>query len=74
MEEHRSMLGSDIVTLLEHYALMLRRHIMSDSGVAELCQSIYQKHKQALDLIFEHRPDQQALINEYAQLLIKPES
>ena len=45
VEEQRSVLGSDIVLLLEHYAQMLRRHIMSDSGVAELCRSIYQKHK-----------------------------
>jgi len=73
VEEHHSTLGNDIVVLLEHYALMLRRHIMSDSGVAELCQSIYQKHKQALDVIFEHRPDQQALVNEYAKLLIENE-
>ncbi len=32
---------------------------MSDSDVAELCRKIYAKHKQALDLIFEHRPDLQ---------------
>ena len=29
---------------------------MSESDVAELCRSLYQKHKRALDLIFEHRP------------------
>ena len=73
VEERRSTLGSDILMLLEHYTQMLRRHIMSDSGVADLCRSIYRKHKQALDLILEHRPDQQAHINEYAQQLIKNE-
>jgi hypothetical protein len=36
---------------------MIRRHIVSDSDVSELCQRIYRKHKRALDLIFEHRPD-----------------
>jgi hypothetical protein len=39
---------------------MLRRHIVSDSEIADLCRRIYQKHQRALDLIFEHRPDQQA--------------
>ena len=67
----RSTLGSDIVMLLEHYAQMLRRHIVSDSNVAELCRSIYQKHRQALDLIFEHRPDQQAQIGQHIKMLIR---
>ncbi len=73
VKNSRSTFSEDIVVLLEHYTQMLRRHIMSDSGVAELCQDIYQKHKQALDLIFEHRLDQQALINGYAQQLIRDE-
>ena len=74
LEDHSSTLGNDIAVLLEHYTQMLRRHIMSDSGVADLCRSIYQKHKQALDLIFEHRPDQQEHINDYAKLLIANEA
>lgn len=44
---------------------------MSDSDLAELCRSIYQKHKQALDLIFEHRPDQKAKIKQYIESLIQ---
>jgi len=70
----RSTLGSDVVMLLEHYAQMLRRHIVSDSDVAELCRSIYQKHRQALDLIFEHRPDQQIQIRDYVRSLILKQS
>ncbi|BAY13329.1 hypothetical protein [Calothrix sp. NIES-2098] len=35
---------------------------MTDSEVAELCRKIYSKHKQALDLIFEHRVDLQSEI------------
>ncbi|HYW19629.1 MAG TPA: PD-(D/E)XK nuclease family protein [Nodularia sp. (in: cyanobacteria)] len=57
---YKSILGTDIYTLLTHYSTLLRRHIVSDSEVAELCRKIYFKHKQALDLIFEHRPDLQA--------------
>ena len=57
-EMYGSTLGVDVVTIMRHYTTMLRRHIVADSDVADLCQRIYRKHKQALDLIFEHRPDQ----------------
>jgi hypothetical protein len=61
---YKSTLGTDIYTLMAHYSTLLRRHIMSDSEVAELCRKIYKKHKQSLDLIFEHRPDLQLEISE----------
>jgi len=57
-----STLGPDIQTLIFHYIQMLRRHIVSDSDIAQLCRQIYRKHQQALDLIYEHRPDLQAEI------------
>lgn len=45
---------------------------MSDSEVAELCRKIYTKHQQALDLIFEHRPDLQSEIaTKIHELLIR---
>ncbi len=43
--------------LLGHYVALLRRHVVTDSEIAELCRAIYHKHQRALDLIFEHRPD-----------------
>ena len=61
----------EIVMVMEHYAQMLRRHIVSDSDVAELCRSIYQKHRKALDTIFEHSRSQEKEVWEYAQLLIQ---
>jgi len=57
-----STLGPDVQTLILHYIQMLRRHIVSDSDIAQLCRQIYRKHQQALDLIYEHRPDLQAEI------------
>ena len=70
VQDNRATLDAEVVMILEHYVQMLRRHIASDSDVAELCRSIYQKHRQALDLIFEYRPDQQMLIREYVKTLI----
>jgi PD-(D/E)XK nuclease superfamily len=66
-----STLGTDVQTLMLHYAQMLRRHIVSESSIADLCRRIYQKHKAALDLIYEHRPDQQAAIQELLGKLVK---
>jgi hypothetical protein len=70
VETRSSTLGPDVSTLLKHYAQMLWRHIVSDSQIAELCRRIYQKHRRALDLIFEHRPDRQQMMREELETLL----
>ncbi len=70
-EMHESTLGADVSTLMRHYTAMLRRHIVSDSEIAELCRRIYRRHKQALDLIFEYRPDLQWDIAEFLKGLVE---
>lgn len=52
-------LGSAVTAALEHYATMIGRHIVGESEIVKLCQQIYRQHKDALDLIFEHKPDLQ---------------
>ncbi len=59
-EGRRPALDPAVQGLMVHYAQMLRRHIVADSEIADLCRSIYQRHRRALDLIFEHRPDRLA--------------
>lgn len=39
---------------IEHYLKLLRRHVVDDSQIADLCRRIYQRHKQAIDLIVTH--------------------
>ena len=68
---HESTLGPGVRTLMTHYTAMLRRHIMSESEIAELCRRIYRHHKQALDLIYEHRPDIQWDLAELIKGLIR---
>ena len=65
-----SLLDDEVRILIRHYVQMLGRHIVNDSEVASLCQQIYRKHKQALDLIYEHLPDHQAMIQEFLAELI----
>lgn len=71
IEARKSNLGPDILVALTHYTQMLRRHIVSESEIEQLSRKIYRKHKQALDLIYEYRPDQQESIREILETLIK---
>jgi hypothetical protein len=66
-----SNLDTDVRSLMIHYTQMLRRHIVSESEIAELCRRIYRKHQRALDLIYEHRPDQQAAVRELIEGLVR---
>jgi hypothetical protein len=70
-EARASTLGTDVQTLMRHYAQMLRRHIMPDSDIAQLAQRIYKKHQHALDIIFEHRPDLQSEMRDFLQTMIQ---
>ena len=47
----------DVRFILNQYYDILRREIMDNEEIAKICQSIYAKHKMALDLIFENRDD-----------------
>ncbi len=53
-----------IETFIEHYNQMLKKYIMTDSELQKICRQIYKKHKRALDLIFEYRPDRLMEIKE----------
>jgi hypothetical protein len=70
-ESRRTSLDPAAYALITHYAKMLRRHVVADSEIAELCRNIYVKHRQALDLIFEHRPDEQAAMHDVLLSLVR---
>lgn len=58
LERRRGRIGSELFGFISHYGRMLRRHILKDSELQDICQKIYKRHRKALDLIFENRPDQ----------------
>ena len=64
LEMRASTIGDDVATALSHYVTMIRRRIMPDAEIQELCRRIYRKHQGALDLIYEYRPDRQAAISD----------
>lgn len=69
--ENHSNLNHDIEISMRHYIELIRRYIMSDSDIAELCRKIYSEHRQAIDLIYEHRPDMRSDIEDYLIKLIQ---
>lgn len=70
IERRGAQMNSDVARFLEHYVEMVRRHIVEDSEVQELCRRLYANHRQALDLIFEHRPDRQQEITHMLEDLV----
>ena len=60
----RSTLGADVLASIQHYSTMLRRHVVNESDVAELCRKLYRAHKKAFDLILEYRQDLQSNTSE----------
>jgi hypothetical protein len=50
-------LNTEVHTFLDQYLEMVRRHIVEDSEIQQLCRQIYEKHRAAIDVLFEHKPD-----------------
>lgn len=57
--------NESVSSFLRDYNDVLRRHIMTDEDLMQLCRKIYYKHKKALDLIYEYKPDMVYEISEY---------
>jgi hypothetical protein len=67
-------IGKEVFIFISHYREMFRRYIMENSEIQEICKKIYRKHKKALDLIFEYKPDLLMEINECLIEIIKNDS
>ena len=50
-------LQPDVGLIIRNYLDVIRRDIVEDQKLIEVCNKIYAKHKKALDLIFEYRTD-----------------
>lgn len=52
----------DVRLMIDNYIAVIRRDIVDDQQLIEICDKIYKKHQKALDLIFEHRVDNRGQI------------
>lgn len=53
-----------VKNFIEDYKSILRRYLLTDINIQDICRKIYIKHKKALDLIYEYRPDTISEIHE----------
>ena len=53
----KDSLSSNVVSFLSQYNTILRRYIVGQSEVEKIAIEIYKKHKEALDIIFQYKPD-----------------
>lgn len=56
---------------IEDYIKAIRRSVIMDQNLKDICTKIYFKHKEALDLIFENKPDILTEITEYIVEFLK---
>ena len=67
LKRRESQINDEIKLFVQQYLDMVRRHIVKESEVQELCRRLYQNHRRALDLIFENRPDRAARVSQVIQ-------
>jgi hypothetical protein len=71
LESRKNSLSESVYDFINQYCIILRRYIMPGSEIEEICRKIYQKHQQALDLIFQYKPDIELEVSEIVQDLVK---
>lgn len=57
LDVYEASLSDRVKYYIEDYLLVLNREIMKEHQAITLAREIYQNHKQALDFIFENKPD-----------------
>lgn len=65
---NKNSVNEEIKKFIESYCEILRREIMNNNEIVQLCQKIYKDHKEALDLIYENRPDRLQNVSEIFKL------
>lgn len=66
----KDLLNTNIFNFIEHYNIILKRYLVGNSEIEIICKQIYKKHKDALDLIFQFKPDIENDISDLVQSLI----
>lgn len=57
LDEMRESMAAGPVSLVEHYMNILQEQFMKKTATVELAHRIYWAHREALDYLFDHRPD-----------------
>lgn len=66
-----SRIGVDVQSVMRQYVASLRRYVLVDSEVQKLARQIYYKHKDALDLIVDAKPDIRNEVRDLIESVVK---
>jgi hypothetical protein len=70
VESSACQIDPEVSILMQHYSSLIRRHLMEESDIAQLCRQIYYRHQDALDLVFKHRPNREGDIFDQIKILL----
>lgn len=56
---------------IENYLDILNKKMIENSDIKDICLKIYNKHKKALDLIFEHKPDKKEEVKDIFEIVVQ---
>ena len=73
-ESKRSALKNEVNLLINNYIDNLKNNVIMDQELIALCKQIYQKHKVALDLIYENREDDTLRISNICREVLSKKS
>jgi len=73
LRNKKNQLSENIYTFIKQYSQILKRYIVGNSEIEKISKQIYQKHKTALDIIFQYKPDLASDISDFLQTLIHQE-
>jgi hypothetical protein len=66
--EDSSAQSGEVIAILRDYLEMLRRYVVPDEQLKELALRIYERHCEALDFIFDCRPEPGSLLGVVREL------
>ncbi|WP_040226876.1 PDDEXK-like family protein [Bhargavaea cecembensis] len=67
----KNELSPAVTSFIEQYQEVLRRYIVGDEELGRIAREIYSKHKRALDLIYEYKPDVYSEVTDAAEERLK---
>ena len=73
LKNKKSSLSANVYSFISQYQTILRRYVVGNSEVERIAVEIYKKHKEALDIIFQHKPDVYFELSEHLQNRLRRE-
>jgi len=70
MDLYRDSIPQKIQFYLTDYIELIKRRIMAEGKDVELARQLYLKHKDALDFIFDHKPDRLSEVGEVVEEVV----